>query len=76
MLVLLVNRKPGEFVRLIVPPSTEPQIVSVAVTHSSASGAKLGFTAAREVEIVRSTAVRQERSAEERPTVPETTTAI
>lgn len=50
---LTVDRKPGEFIRVLVPPSSEPQIVVVAVANTTPSRTKLRVQAPRHIEILR-----------------------
>ncbi len=46
--MLVLTRRPGEFVRVTVPPSSEPTQISVCLVSSTPGRSRLGFLAPRE----------------------------
>jgi sRNA-binding carbon storage regulator CsrA len=50
---LAITRKTGEFVRIVIPPSTEPQIIAIGIQHCGRGATKMLFTAPRAIEILR-----------------------
>ncbi len=69
--MLVLSRKPGECIRVVVPPSDEPTTIVVALVTCNTSRSRIGFLAASEVEVLRSELVEPER-----PLVAEAVTAL
>ena len=60
--MLVLSRKENESIRVVVPPSDQPTTVVVTVAKLAGQKVRLGFSAPRAVEIVRSeVATRQEQ---------------
>jgi carbon storage regulator CsrA len=51
--VLILTREKDEVVRIIVPPSAEPQVIDVMACEIRGDKARLGFTAESSVKVHR-----------------------
>lgn len=56
-MTLVLKRKYGEKIEIIVPPSTTPTTVMVVMVGTDGCYAKLGFDADRSVQIIREEAI-------------------
>lgn len=72
--MLVLSRRPGEFVTVTVPPSKEAQTIGVCLVNSSGCRARLGFLAAKSVSIGRDNMV--DGGAELPPPVAEAKAAV
>lgn len=57
--MLVLGRKPGEFVKLTVPPSTEETVIHVLYAEHRTETGRIGFEAPQRVRIVRDDARHQ-----------------
>jgi sRNA-binding carbon storage regulator CsrA len=51
--MLVLQRKPQQFIRYVVPPSTVEQVIDVVVTEIQGSRVRIGSTCADEISIYR-----------------------